>query len=102
MKPAPMRYLKISDICRTPKKIRLTERQGLINFTPIYSDTMGRVRQTYVKRLARDLVNADEEKFSEDFDENKEELKETEEFNSKRLRNRVAGYIVRVKQNKEL
>lgn len=63
---------------------------------------MGRVRQTYVKRLARDLVNADDEKFSEDFDENKEALKDTEEFNSKRLRNRVAGYIVRVKQNKEL
>jgi small subunit ribosomal protein S17e len=63
---------------------------------------MGRVRQTYVKRLARDLVNADEEKFSEDFDENKEALKDTEEFSSKRLRNRVAGYIVRVKQNKEL
>jgi small subunit ribosomal protein S17e len=78
------------------------KRQGLINFIPILTDTMGRVRQTYVKRLARDLVNADEEKFSEDFDENKEELKETEEFNSKRLRNRVAGYIVRVKQNKEL
>jgi small subunit ribosomal protein S17e len=63
---------------------------------------MGRVRQTYVKRLARDLVNADEEKFSEDFDENKEALKDTEEFSSKRLRNRVAGYIVRVVQNKEL
>ncbi|MFQ3308395.1 MAG: small subunit ribosomal protein S17e [Candidatus Nanohaloarchaea archaeon] len=63
---------------------------------------MGRVRQTYVKRLARDLVDADEEKFSEDFDENKEALKDTEEFSSKRLRNRVAGYIVRVKQNKEL
>ena len=63
---------------------------------------MGRVRQTYVKRLAKDLVDADEEKFSEDFDENKEALQETGEFESKRLRNRVAGYIVRVVQNKEL
>lgn len=63
---------------------------------------MGRVRQTYVKRLAKDLVSADEEKFSEDFDENKETLQETGEFTSKRLRNRVAGYIVRVVQNKEL
>ncbi|MFB6099855.1 MAG: 30S ribosomal protein S17e [Candidatus Nanohalobium sp.] len=63
---------------------------------------MGRVRQTYVKRLAQDLVDADEKKFSEDFEENKEELKETGEFTSKRLRNRVAGYIVRVVQNKEL
>lgn len=62
---------------------------------------MGRVRQTYVKRLAKDMVSADEDRFSEDFDENKEELKEMEEFQSKRLRNRVAGYIVRVVGNKE-
>lgn len=61
---------------------------------------MGRVRPTYIKRLAKDLVNANPEKFTEDFDENKEELKETDEFNSKKLRNRVAGYIVRVKQNR--
>jgi small subunit ribosomal protein S17e len=60
---------------------------------------MGRVRPTYIKRLAKDLVEANPEKFAEDFDENKEELKETGEFNSKKLRNRVAGYIVRVKQN---
>lgn len=60
---------------------------------------MGRVRPTYVKRLAKDLVDTDPERFSEDFDENKEQLKDTEEFNSKKLRNRVAGYIVRVKQN---
>ena len=62
---------------------------------------MGRVRQTYIKRLAKDLVAADEERFSDDFEENKEELKEMEEFESKRLRNRVAGYIVRVVQNKD-
>ncbi|MFB6292476.1 MAG: 30S ribosomal protein S17e [Candidatus Nanohaloarchaea archaeon] len=62
---------------------------------------MGRVRQTYIKRLAKDLVDSSPDRFSEDFDENKEELKETEEFNSKKLRNRVAGYIVRVKQKAE-
>lgn len=61
---------------------------------------MGRVRPTYIKRLAKDLVEAEPEKFSEDFEENKQELKETKEFNSKKLRNRVAGYIVRVMQNK--
>lgn len=61
---------------------------------------MGRVRQTYIKRLAKDLVSAEEDRFSEDFDENKEELKELGEFKSKKLRNRVAGYIVRVVDNK--
>jgi small subunit ribosomal protein S17e len=61
---------------------------------------MSKVRQTYIKRLAQDLVDAAPDRFSEDFDENKEELRETEEFESKKLRNRVAGYIVRVVQNK--
>lgn len=61
---------------------------------------MGRVRQTYIKRLARDLVDADEERWSDDFEENKQELKQTEEFESKKLRNRVAGYIVRVVDNR--
>ncbi|MFB6116138.1 MAG: 30S ribosomal protein S17e [Candidatus Nanosalina sp.] len=60
---------------------------------------MSKVRQTYIKRLANDLVDAAPERFSEDFEENKQELKETEEFESKKLRNRVAGYIVRVVQN---
>lgn len=61
---------------------------------------MGRVRQTYIKRLAKDLVSADEERFSDDFDENKEELKDIADFKSKKLRNRVAGYIVRVVKNR--
>lgn len=62
---------------------------------------MGRVRQTYIKRLAKDLVDADPERFSDSFEENKEELKDMDEFDSKRLRNRTAGYIVRVVQNRE-
>lgn len=61
---------------------------------------MSKVRQTYIKRLANDLVEADSERFSDDFEENKQELKETDEFESKKLRNRVAGYIVRVVQNR--
>ncbi len=61
---------------------------------------MSKVRQTYIKRLAKDLVEAEPEKFSEDFDENKEVLRETDEFESKKLRNRVAGYIVRVVGNR--
>ncbi len=74
---------------------------GLIMFFTECFSVMGRVRPTYIKRLAKDLVESDPERFTEDFDENKEELKELKEFNSKKLRNRVAGYIVRVKKNRE-
>lgn len=61
---------------------------------------MGRVRPTYIKRLAKELVEKDEEgRFSDDFEKNKQELRETQKFSSKKLRNRVAGYIVRVVEN---
>jgi len=61
---------------------------------------MGRVRPTYIKRLARKLVDQNPE-FSQDFEHNKEILKGMDEFRSKKLRNRVAGYIVRVLENKK-
>lgn len=62
---------------------------------------MGRVRPRHVKRLARSLVDEHEGEFEEDFDHNKEKLKEMDEFESKKLRNRVAGYMVRVIRNKK-
>lgn len=62
---------------------------------------MGRVRPKHVKRLARDLVETHEDRFEQDFDHNKEQLKEMDLVDSKKLRNRVAGYIVRVLRNKK-
>jgi small subunit ribosomal protein S17e len=62
---------------------------------------MGRVRPTYIKRLARDLVETEEGRFSDDFDHNKNVLKEMDQFESRKVRNRVAGYIVRVLENKK-
>lgn len=62
---------------------------------------MGRVRPRHVKRLARELVEENEDDFKEDFDHNKQQLKDMDEFESKKLRNRVAGYMVRVIRNKK-
>lgn len=62
---------------------------------------MGRVRPKHVKRLSRQLVEQNEGRFEKDFDHNKEQLKEMELVDSKKLRNRVAGYIVRVLENKK-
>ena len=62
---------------------------------------MGRVRPRHVKRLAKRLIEQhDEGTFSQDFDENKEALKELDVVSSKKLRNRVAGYMVRVLEKK--
>jgi small subunit ribosomal protein S17e len=62
---------------------------------------MGRVRPTYIKRLARDLVEENADRFEKDFDHNKGVLKEMEKFESRKVRNRVAGYIVRVLENRK-
>lgn len=62
---------------------------------------MGRVRPRHVKRLAKNLVDDHEGEFEEDFEHNKEKLKEMDEIESKKLRNRVAGYMVRVIRNKK-
>lgn len=59
---------------------------------------MGRIRTKDVKDLARDIYEAYGEKFSGDFEANKASLNELKivEGRSKRFRNRVAGYVVRV------
>lgn len=57
---------------------------------------MGRVRPHSIKRLARDLVDKHGDRFEQDFDHNKAVLKEMDLYDSRKVRNRVAGYIVRV------
>jgi small subunit ribosomal protein S17e len=62
---------------------------------------MGRVRPNFIKRLARDLVDQKEGEFEKDFEHNKQVLKDMDQFESRKVRNRVAGYIVRVLENKK-
>ena len=57
---------------------------------------MGKVRPSSIKILCRTLVNQYENHLSTDFEENKEFLVQVVEFPTKRLRNRVAGYVTRL------
>jgi small subunit ribosomal protein S17e len=57
---------------------------------------MGRIKSTLIKRTARQLVEKSPESFSSDFEQNKKALGNT--MPSKRLRNRIAGYISRLKK----
>jgi len=59
---------------------------------------MGRIRTKDVKDLARNMYDVYPEKFSGDFEENKENVKELGVLSgkSKRYRNRVTGYLVRI------
>jgi len=57
---------------------------------------MGRIRGKDIKAVSFDLYDAYPEKFSEDFEQNKKSVDELKLFDSKKKRNRVAGYVVRV------
>ena len=57
---------------------------------------VGKVRPKAVKKIARELLEAYPDAFTTDFETNKQFIKEHVDIKAKRLRNRVAGYIVRL------
>ena len=59
--------------------------------------TLGNIRSNYIKRIAKELIKKYPDLFvASDFQHNKEKVAELAEFDSKILRNRVAGYITRI------
>ena len=62
---------------------------------------MGRIKTDMVKRTTRKLVKGNPTKFSKNFTKNKEALKDLAEVRSKKLRNIIAGYAVRLKRQEE-
>ncbi len=53
------------------------------------------IKPTYIKAMGLDLIQAYGNRFSNNFDENKQIVGEVTTIESKRVRNRVAGYITR-------
>ena len=58
---------------------------------------MGRIKTTLVKRTAEKLLEKEPDMFTEHFEDNKKILGST--MPSKRIRNKIAGYIGRLKRN---
>ena len=56
---------------------------------------MGNIRTADIKKISFDLLEKFPEKFSNDFSGNKKSLGEMKLFDSKIVRNKVAGYIAR-------
>ena len=54
---------------------------------------MGRVRPTYIKRVAIELVRSYPDRFTDDFDHNKAVVDELTDVDSITLRNRITGYV---------
>lgn len=63
---------------------------------------MGRIKTIFIKRVGRELYEANSDKFGEDYSKNKEIVKEMADFESKKLLNIVAGYVTTLKKQKKL
>ena len=59
---------------------------------------MGRVRNAFVKRNTREIMNQFADKFTTEFEKNKKILTDVAKINSKKIRNRIAGYITFLKK----
>ena len=59
---------------------------------------MGKIRPTYIKRIAEDLVRKFPDKFTTDFEQNKKVVDELADVSTVKIRNRIAGYASRYKK----
>jgi small subunit ribosomal protein S17e len=58
---------------------------------------LGKVRTDTVKRISRELLRRFPDRFTGDFESDKQVVNDLVTTPSKRLRNRIAGYITRLK-----
>lgn len=65
---------------------------------------MGNIRTSQIKRLAKQIVRDFNDQLADDFEINKHVVEEVCSPMSKRMRNRIAGYVTRIirqlKENK--
>jgi len=59
---------------------------------------MGRIRTLTVKRAAKKILNQYSKRFKLDFNHNKQKLSDVAEVTSKKLRNKIAGYLTSLKK----
>ena len=69
-----------------------------INKTMILCSNMGRIKTKLIKSKTREFLEAHPDRFSKDFNENKKGIQELSDVSSKKMRNAIAGYLVRKKK----
>ncbi len=57
---------------------------------------MGKIRPSYIKSAARVLMQYYADEFTTDFETNKRLVEQYTDVKSKKVRNRIAGYLVRM------
>lgn len=63
---------------------------------------MGKIRPTYIKRVAVELIQKYPEAFNDNFDDNKLIVGALCDVSSISMRNRIAGYATRYRRQVEL
>lgn len=63
---------------------------------------MGRIRGRWIKNLSRKLFEKHPSMFSSSFEENKKNLESLKLLEDKPIRNKVAGYMVEISQEKKI
>ena len=56
---------------------------------------MGRIKSTAIRTLGSDILKQNPGVFAKDFDKNKKALAVVKKIKSKRIRNKLAGFITR-------
>jgi len=54
---------------------------------------MGNIKPTYIKRVAKDLVERFPDEFNGDYEHNKAKVSKLTDISTTNFRNKVAGYI---------
>jgi small subunit ribosomal protein S17e len=62
---------------------------------------MGNVRPAYIKSIAKELLKEYPSEFGDDWDENKMKVASLTNIESKVVRNKVTGYIMKRVKNKD-
>lgn len=64
--------------------------------------SMGRIKTIFIKRVGRELFEANSDKFTEDYSKNKDLVRELAIIQSKKMLNVIAGYVTSLKKQKKL
>ena len=64
-------------------------------------DSLGNVKPAYIKKLALELIERFPDKFTDDFEENKVLVEKLTTISTKNMRNRIAGYIARIMEDRK-
>ena len=62
---------------------------------------MGRIKTKLTKRIAEELISKHGDNLTTDFEKNKKLVEQYVDFPSKKIRNIVAGYVVRILRKKQ-